>query len=67
MSVDLTPGGIRGWEPPRLPRPLMSAMFGLSVFLFHRFGDRMRVMGRPVLLLISVDAKSKKIRQTILC
>jgi deazaflavin-dependent oxidoreductase (nitroreductase family) len=67
MSVDLTPGGTRGWEPPRLPRPLMRAMLGLSVFLFHRFGDRMRVMGRPVLLLTTVGAKSGKVRRTILC
>ena len=67
MTVELTPQGTRGIEPPRLPRPLMNALLGLSVFLYHRLGDRMRVMGRPVLLLSTLGAKSGKIRRTLLC
>ena len=67
MTVELTPKGSRGWEPPRLPRPMMNAMIALSVFIFRRFGDRMRVMGRPVLLLNTIGAKSGKVRRTILC
>lgn len=67
MTVELTPQGTRGIEPPKLPHPLMNALLGFSVFLFRRLGDRMRVMGRPVLLLNSVGARSGKLRRTILC
>jgi deazaflavin-dependent oxidoreductase (nitroreductase family) len=67
MTVELTPQGTRGFEPPRLPRPLMNAALGLSVFLYHRLGDRMRVQGRPVLLLSTVGAKSGEVRRTLLC
>ena len=67
MTVDLTPRGTRGWEPPRLLRPLMRAAFRLGVLLYHWFGDRMRVQGRPVLLLSTRGAKSGKVRKTILC
>ena|SRR5918911_485687 len=67
MTVDLTPRGTRGWEPPRLLRPLMRAVFRLGVLLYHWFGDRMRVQGRPVLLLSTRGAKSGKARKTILC
>ena len=66
MSVELTPRGTRGRESPRLLRPLMRAMSRLSVPLYHRFGDRMRVMGRPLLLLTTLGAKSGKVRKTIL-
>lgn len=66
MVVDLTPRGTRGWEAPRLLRPLMGAMTRMQVRLYHRFGDRMRVQGRPVLLLTTVGAKTGKVRQTVL-
>lgn len=67
MAVDVTPRGTRGWEPPRLLRPLMGPMTRLQVRLFHRFGGRMRVQGRPVLLLTTLGAKTGKVRQTVLC
>ena len=66
MCVELTPRGTRGRESPRLLRPLMRAMSRLSVPLYHRFGDRMRVMGRQLLLLTTLGAKSGKVRKTIL-
>lgn len=67
MTVELTPRGTRGWEPPRLLRPLMGTMTRMQVRLFHRFGDRMRVQGRPVLLLTTIGAKTGKVRQGVLC
>lgn len=67
MAVELTPRGTRGWEPPRLLRPLLGAMNRLQVRLYHRFGNRMRVQGRPVLLLTTLGAKTGKVRQVILC
>ena len=70
MVVELTPRGTRGWEAPRLLRPLrplMGAMSRMQVRLYHRMGDRMRVQGQPVLLLSTVGAKTGKLRQTVLC
>ena len=65
MSVEVTPRGTRGFEPPQLPRPLMSAMNGLSLFVYRLLGDRMRVMGRPLLQLVTVGATSGQTRKTI--
>ncbi len=66
MSVEVTPRGTRGFEPPRLPRPLMSAMIGVSLFAYRVLGNRMRVMGRPLLLLETVGARSGQTRTTML-
>lgn len=45
----------------------MDGIANFQVFLFHRMGERMRVQGRPVLLLTTIGAKTGKIRQTVLC
>ncbi len=66
MSVEVTPRGTRGFEPPRLPRPLMSAMIGMGTLAHRVLGDRMRVMGRPLLLLETIGAKSGQKRTTML-
>lgn len=66
MSVEVTPRGTRGFEPPKLPRPLMSAMMGMGAFAHRVLGDRMRVMGRPLLLLETVGARSGETRTTLL-
>jgi len=66
VPVELTPGGTRGAQIPSLPRPLMTAMLGLMVAAYRLFGSRIRVMGRPLLLLITVGAKSGKRRETLL-
>ncbi len=66
MSVEVTPRGTRGFEPPRLPRPLMSAMIGIGTLAHRVLGDRMRVMGRPLLLLETIGAKSGQKRTTML-
>jgi deazaflavin-dependent oxidoreductase (nitroreductase family) len=42
-------------------------MTRMQVRLYHRFGDRMRVQGQPLLLLSTVGAKTGKLRQTVLC
>jgi len=67
MVVELTPRGTRGWEAPRLLRPLIGAMSRMQVRLCHRMGDLMRVQGQPMLLLSTVGAKTGKLRQTVLC
>lgn len=66
MSVEVTPRGTRGFEPPKLPRPLMSAMIGASQLAYRLLGQRMRVMGRPLLQLETVGAKSGKARRAML-
>ena len=66
MSVEVTPRGTRGFEPPKLARPLMSAMMGLGIFAHRVLGDRMRVIGRPLLLLKTVGARSGETRTSLL-
>jgi deazaflavin-dependent oxidoreductase (nitroreductase family) len=45
----------------------MGVMTGITVAAYHLLGDRMRVMGQPLLLLATVGARSGKARQTLLC
>ena len=66
MPIEVTPRGTRGFVPPRLPRPLITAMTGLAMLAHRLLGDRMRVMGRPLLLLETVGAKSGRTRRAIL-
>jgi deazaflavin-dependent oxidoreductase (nitroreductase family) len=66
MSIEVTPHGTRGFEPPKLPRPLISAMTGVAVFAYRLLGNRMRVMGRPLLLLETIGARSGQRRTAIL-
>jgi deazaflavin-dependent oxidoreductase (nitroreductase family) len=42
----------------------MSAMIGLGAIIFRLFGDRMRVMGRPLLVLETIGAKTGQARTT---
>lgn len=67
MAIEVPPRGSRGWEAPRLLRPLLGGMTRIQVRLYHRFGNRIRVQGQPVLLLSTVGAKTGKLRQTVLC
>ena len=66
MSIELTPNGTRGVEFPRFARAMMRALAPVSAGFFRLAGRRMRVQGRPLLLLTTVGAKSGKQRQTIL-
>jgi deazaflavin-dependent oxidoreductase (nitroreductase family) len=45
----------------------MGAMIGLGHLAYRLMGDRMRVQGRPVLLLETVGARSGRTRATIVC
>jgi deazaflavin-dependent oxidoreductase (nitroreductase family) len=67
MDVELTPKGTYGAGLPKIPRPLIKAAIWLSVVAFRLFGQRMRVMGRPLLLLTTVGARSGQHRRTPLC
>ncbi len=66
MSVEVTPRGTRGFEPPKLPGPLIGAMTGVGRLAHRILGDRMRVMGRPLLLLETVGARSGRPRTAML-
>jgi deazaflavin-dependent oxidoreductase (nitroreductase family) len=66
MAVELTPKGTRGAQIPRMPRPLMNAMMGLSVAFYRLLGGRVRVQGAKLLLLTTVGARSGKTRRTVL-
>jgi deazaflavin-dependent oxidoreductase (nitroreductase family) len=66
VTVELTPNGTRGAGFPKLPRPIAKLFIGLNIVLFRLFGRRLRVMGRPLLLLSTVGAKSGEIRRTTL-
>lgn len=65
--VEVTPRGTRGRGFPAFARWLMGRVIGVSVLAYHAFGDRMRVQGRPLLMLNTVGARSGRVRHTILC
>jgi hypothetical protein len=58
MSIVVPPRGTRGSEIPGLARALMRVMHGPYHMAFQRFGDRMRVQGRPLVELETVGARS---------
>lgn len=62
MPVELTPNGTHGARPR--PRPLMRTFVIVTVVVFRVFGTRLRFMGRPLLLLTTVGAKSGRKRLT---
>lgn len=66
MPVTLPPNGTRGRQMPGFARPLMKAGMGMSHFMFRRLGDRMKIQGRPLLMLKTVGAKTGKERRSIL-
>jgi deazaflavin-dependent oxidoreductase (nitroreductase family) len=66
MSVRLTPRGTRGTGFPKMA-PWAAALFrAMNVAMFRIGGRRMRVQGRPLLLLETVGARTGKRRQTTL-
>ena len=66
MPIVVTPRGTRGVEWRRLPRPVMSAMFGLFHLVYRAFGERMHVQGRPLIELQTIGARSGARRHTVL-
>jgi deazaflavin-dependent oxidoreductase (nitroreductase family) len=67
MAVSLAPNGTRGAEMPKIPRPLIKAMMGLSDFAYRHFGSRMRVADRPILRITTIGAKSGVERTGLVC
>jgi len=66
MPVQLTPRGTRGTGFPKMP-PLVLAVFQfLNIGMFRVLGRRMRIQGRPLLLLTTTGAKTGRTRQTTL-
>ncbi len=67
MSVRLTPRGTRGGGIPKEVAPWALALFhAMNIGMFRLFGRRMRVQGRPLLLLTTVGAQKGKRRETTL-
>src|SRR5436190_13978493 len=54
MSIVVPPRGTRGTELPKPVRTLMRVMQGPFHLAFQRFGDRMRIQGRPLVMLETV-------------
>src|SRR5207249_6273123 len=65
MSIVVPPRGTRGSELPGLARALMRVMQRPYQMAFRRFGDRMRVQGRPLVGLETVGAKSGSRRHAV--
>ena len=65
MSIVIPPRGTRGSEIPGVARTLMRVMQGPFQMAFHRFGDRMKVQGRPLVELETVGAKTGTPRRVI--
>ena len=65
MPVTLPPNGTRGSEMPGFARRLMKSGMGVSHFMFGLLGDRMKIQGRPLLMIKTVGAKTGKERQTV--
>lgn len=66
MPVQLTPRGSRGAGFPKMAPPLLAVFRFMNVGMFRLFGRRMRVQGRPLLLLTTTGAKSGRPRETTL-
>jgi len=66
MSVRLTPRGTRGTGFPKVA-PWIAAIFSfMQIAMFRLLGRRMRVQGRPLLLLTTTGAKTGRRRETTL-
>ena len=65
MSVVVPPRGTRGTELPKPVRTLMRVMQGPFHLAFQRFGDRMRIQGRPLVMLETVGGKTGATRHAI--
>jgi deazaflavin-dependent oxidoreductase (nitroreductase family) len=66
VSVRLTPRGTRGTGFERMPRWLLAVFRVMNRVMFRLAGRRMRIQGRPLLLLTTIGAKTGRRRQTTL-
>lgn len=63
MPVRVTPRGTRGSRFFNMP-PLLKAVFtAVNLGMYRLMGRRMRIQGRPLLLLMTLGAKTGKPRQ----
>jgi deazaflavin-dependent oxidoreductase (nitroreductase family) len=65
MPVAVPRKGTRGSELPAAVRTLMRVMQGPYHMAFRRFGDRMKVQGRPLVGIETVGARSGSHRLTV--
>src|SRR3989441_11022203 len=66
MPVRLTPRGTRGAGFPKMAPWVLAIFHFLNVAMFRLLGRRMRVQGRPLLLLTTTGAKTGRRRETTL-
>ena len=66
MSVRLTPPGTRGTGFPKMPQWALAVFKVGNLAIFRLGGGRMRVQGRPLLLLETMGGQSGKRRFTTL-
>lgn len=66
MPVQLTPRGTRGGGFTKLPAWVLAIYKFLNIGVFRLFGRRMRVQGRPLLLLTTTGAKTGRLRRSTL-
>ena len=66
MSVRVTPPGTRGTGFPKLAPWALAVFKFMNVAFFRLSGGRVKVQGRPLLLLETVGARTAKRRQTTL-
>ena len=66
MPVQLTPRGTRGAGFPKMAPWVLAIFHFLNIGMFRLLGRRMRVQGRPLLLLTTTGAKTGRRRQTTL-
>lgn len=64
MPVQLTPRGTRGARFFTMPPWLRTVFNAFNIGFYRLVGRRMRIQGRPLLLLTTVGAKAVKRRQT---
>ena len=66
MPVRLTPKGTRGKGFPKMAPWALAIFHFMNVGMFRLLGRRMRIQGRPLLLLTTTGAKTGRVRQTTL-
>ena len=66
MPVRLTPKGTRGKGFPKMAPWALAIFHFMNVGMFRLLGRRMRMQGRPLLLLTTIGAKTGRVRETTL-
>jgi deazaflavin-dependent oxidoreductase (nitroreductase family) len=64
--VQLTPKGTRGTGFPKMAPWALAIFHFMNVGMFRLLGRRIRIQGRPLLLLTTTGAKTGRVRETTL-